>query len=110
MWLTGANFSQPFSWAAKTASPSASGAAENSPQFQLRGSSANERLVPEGRQNPPLFPAAPLGLEILLHINPQLKLRAIFNRRSATSIGFGKFRLHRDGFGVSMDKTFNSMS
>jgi hypothetical protein len=47
---------------------------------------------------------------MVLHVNPQLKLRAVFNSRSAISIGFGKFRLQRDGFGVSMDKTFNSMS
>jgi hypothetical protein len=36
MRLTGANFFPPFAWAAKPADPSAGGAAENSPQFQLR--------------------------------------------------------------------------
>jgi hypothetical protein len=54
-------------------------ATENSPQFQLRDS---RKKAIESRQGRPefrqKFSAAPPGLEIILHPNPQLKLRAIF--------------------------------
>jgi len=38
--ITSTNLSPPFAWAAKPANPSAGGAADHSPQFQLRGSPA----------------------------------------------------------------------
>jgi hypothetical protein len=52
---------------------------ENSPQFQLRD--ACKKCPSPGRDDRNFrekISAAPLGLEIILHPNPQLKLRAIF--------------------------------
>jgi len=58
---------------------------ENSPQFQLRVK-AQDKPSPGGTTEPfaHSFSAAPPGLEIISRFNPQLKLRAIFNRRSTT--------------------------
>jgi hypothetical protein len=39
-YLTGANLFLPFAWATKPTGPSAGGAVDNSPQFQLRVSPA----------------------------------------------------------------------
>jgi hypothetical protein len=51
----------------------------------------------EGRPDSPAqFSTDPLGLEIILLSNPQLKLRAIFKRTSGASIPFFK-RGHKNG-------------
>jgi hypothetical protein len=65
--LTAANPFLPFAWAAGPTAPAPA----------ARQKIARSRMFRH-------VPAAPFGLEILLHINPQLKLRAIFGRRSAT--------------------------
>jgi hypothetical protein len=52
----------------------------------------------------------PSGALFVWALIPTVSPWAAFGRRSATSTGFGKYLLRRDGFGVNMDKTFNSMS